>query len=493
MLAAGVLVAAVAAAASRGTTEHAIRRPTNPVNVTLYNLRPASYAQDLRDKDSADAAGDIFFYLADRLVAPYGCRHSDGHEWFCSGMATMLEHDQVYSEIVVEVDGSFGGCPSGANDCSAYRDCNPDPSDPTGLRWRCGFQHPCPGIPPPPSPPPAALGAVLPTTSVPRPRSRPVRLAALADAFDLVSPYWACAEAVEASGCMHHSGGGGGDGRAQCEACVAKQTSLPAGCTPELIAHACSADFDGCHDFVRSAGCQRASGGDGARCEACVLAHTAGAVVANCTERYVGYACGFGQHSDGACNTTGKVDLNSRYCAHSVLDPAAGCSCTDSCDGPWGTWKAYAANVTGGYWYSTLSDGDCANANASACAWRIVETTRTVNASCVNQVRRPQVGPEVGPTSAFYSCIPAAIHGPTCIFWANVTPFSVSRPRPSTRPWRTTARPASPSAGPRRRQMSRTAGPCASTKPCWAGSRCRPSQRSTGRSRWPRRSSWGRF
>jgi hypothetical protein len=34
-------------------------------------------------------------------------------------------------------------------------------------------------------------------------------------------------------------------------------------------------------------------------------------------------------------------------------------------------------------------------------------------------------GPEVGPTSVFYSCIPTGMHGPTCIFWADLTPFSL--------------------------------------------------------------------
>ena len=34
-----------------------------------------------------------------------------------------------------------------------------------------------------------------------------------------------------------------------------------------------------------------------------------------------------------------------------------------------------------------------------------------------------QVGPEVGPTSAFYSCILTGMHGPTGIVWANLTPF----------------------------------------------------------------------
>jgi hypothetical protein len=31
------------------------------------------------------------------------------------------------------------------------------------------------------------------------------------------------------------------------------------------------------------------------------------------------------------------------------------------------------------------------------------------------------------PTSAFYSCIPTRMHGPTCIFWANLRPFSLER------------------------------------------------------------------
>ena len=38
---------------------------------------------------------------------------------------------------------------------------------------------------------------------------------------------------------------------------------------------------------------------------------------------------------------------------------------------------------------------------------------------------RRQVGPEVGPTSAFYSCSPTGMHGPPYIFWANRTPFSL--------------------------------------------------------------------
>jgi hypothetical protein len=32
---------------------------------------------------------------------------------------------------------------------------------------------------------------------------------------------------------------------------------------------------------------------------------------------------------------------------------------------------------------------------------------------------------EVGPTSAFYSCIPTGMRGSTLIFWASLTPFSL--------------------------------------------------------------------
>jgi hypothetical protein len=39
-----------------------------------------------------------------------------------------------------------------------------------------------------------------------------------------------------------------------------------------------------------------------------------------------------------------------------------------------------------------------------------------------------QVGPEVGPISAFYGCIPTGMHGPTRIVWAQLTPLSLTKP-----------------------------------------------------------------
>jgi hypothetical protein len=37
--------------------------------------------------------------------------------------------------------------------------------------------------------------------------------------------------------------------------------------------------------------------------------------------------------------------------------------------------------------------------------------------------------------SPLYSCIPTGMHGPTCIFWANLTPFSLQglRSQPAVR------------------------------------------------------------
>ena len=40
------------------------------------------------------------------------------------------------------------------------------------------------------------------------------------------------------------------------------------------------------------------------------------------------------------------------------------------------------------------------------------------------KVRKTPSWPRRWPTSAFSSCNPAGMHGPTAIFWANLTPFS---------------------------------------------------------------------
>ena len=51
------------------------RRPAHPINVTVLALRPYNIST-LNDKDSADAAGDIFFYVGDTLPQQYACRRT---------------------------------------------------------------------------------------------------------------------------------------------------------------------------------------------------------------------------------------------------------------------------------------------------------------------------------------------------------------------------------------------------------------------------------
>jgi hypothetical protein len=65
-------------------------------------------------------------------------------------------------------------------------------------------------------------------------------------------------------------------------------------------------------------------------------------------------------------------------------------------------------------------------ADASALAHAASDEAETVQLTWLSpQVsKRRRVGPEVGPTAAFCSCLPSGAHGPTCIFWANLTPFS---------------------------------------------------------------------
>jgi hypothetical protein len=65
-----------------------------------------------------------------------------------------------------------------------------------------------------------------------------------------------------------------------------------------------------------------------------------------------------------------------------------------------------------------VPDGTVGVYNGLTGAERQVAFTRTP----ARNVRKRQVGPEVGPTSAFYSCILTGMHGPTCIFWAPLGP-----------------------------------------------------------------------
>jgi hypothetical protein len=52
----------------------------------------------------------------------------------CKGQQ-ILDHDSVYTKSIVEVDGTFGGCPGGERTCSKYGACNP--TDATAKEWSC--------------------------------------------------------------------------------------------------------------------------------------------------------------------------------------------------------------------------------------------------------------------------------------------------------------------------------------------------------------------
>ena len=87
----------------------------------------------LQNKDTADANGDVFFYLGDRLLIPMACRHDPG--WMMCKGQQLLDHDSVYTKYIVEVDSTFGGCPTGGARCTKYAACNP--TDMSGSIFKC--------------------------------------------------------------------------------------------------------------------------------------------------------------------------------------------------------------------------------------------------------------------------------------------------------------------------------------------------------------------
>lgn len=109
------------------------RRPDNATNITVFALRPYNLSSTLDNKDSGDVLGDVFFYIADRFQTRMACRHDPA--WpLCNNLAD-LDRAAVYGEYVIEVNPSFGGCPSGERHCSQYAACNP--TDASGNVWDC--------------------------------------------------------------------------------------------------------------------------------------------------------------------------------------------------------------------------------------------------------------------------------------------------------------------------------------------------------------------
>lgn len=86
--------------------------------MTVYAIRPLALV-DITDKDSADAAGDIFFWLKDHVIKPMHCRAQPTWQQ-CNSSAT-IDVNMVYQTFVVEYDRTA---------CGAYAACNPDESAP---------------------------------------------------------------------------------------------------------------------------------------------------------------------------------------------------------------------------------------------------------------------------------------------------------------------------------------------------------------------------
>ena len=62
----------------------------------MFAIRPIKLST-LDDKDSADAAGDIFFWIKDRILHPMRCRRQP--DWNQCNTSGILEtNDQVYAK-----------------------------------------------------------------------------------------------------------------------------------------------------------------------------------------------------------------------------------------------------------------------------------------------------------------------------------------------------------------------------------------------------------
>jgi hypothetical protein len=89
---------------------------------TLYAIRPLPLV-DITDRDSADAAGDIFFWVKDHVVKPMHCRVDP--DWHQCNETGVIDHDVVYQAFEVSYDPSRVG---------PYASCNPDGPNST---WQC--------------------------------------------------------------------------------------------------------------------------------------------------------------------------------------------------------------------------------------------------------------------------------------------------------------------------------------------------------------------
>lgn len=342
----------------------AIPHPSNPKTVTFYNLRPYNLTSNIDEKNSADAMGDIFFYITDRLITPYACRHHAKGDlpFMCMNFQKRLQtKDQVYTELKVEVDSTWGGCPTGFENCSQYADCNPSSGANKTVDWRCDCKHTAP------APKHSFLSTIRST-----PRAQKQISA---------SDYWSCNDALETS-----CGASLWNSKA-CNTCagVHKSALSAAKCTPQYLSELCQPNFNECRAALSKTHCADSvkTASDTAKCMSCARGDTFEAQLeaANCTIDILQHEC----RPSKDCGAVGKLAVPTRYCTS--LDNATGLckSCADQCDGVWDHWKSQVS-LLGGEWYSTTTQSDCSRKNSSTdkCAWRTLENKKTVNATCAN-------------------------------------------------------------------------------------------------------------
>eukprot|EP00039_Didymoeca_costata_P002205 m.58227 g.58227 ORF g.58227 m.58227 type:complete len:276 (+) comp11162_c0_seq2:285-1112(+) len=91
-------------------------------------------------------------------------------------------------------------------------------------------------------------------------------------------------------------------------------------------------------------------------------------------------------------------------------------------------WIKNLANRTGGMWYSTPETGECGNPRAEQCNWKLVNTLKVINASCLdglldNELTRKgascfnKCGDQSRNTSSlcYATCYYGTLLGPSCI------------------------------------------------------------------------------
>ena len=196
----------------------------------------------------------------------------------------------------------------------------------------------------------AAAAAQPATAPLLAPPARDSRCKALHDSGEAMPQWWVCSGAVYDTCFDALEGGVAG----ACRACVTKNAAAiaKAGCTDSAAAAGiCEANNITCPLAVKAA-CpgNLSQGSETQPCQACAQA-SARVAAAGCSSWLVNDVC----YTDDDDNSV------------------------------WGQYIDSLACLMNGTWYSTQKEGECGPGGRSQdCWWRVAETKRTVNQSCVD-------------------------------------------------------------------------------------------------------------